>query len=254
MRDYRNLIIPLLLFLLLLSSSGERGPGEWGGVVSRGDRLVRSVALTFDDGPHEKLTPLLLDVLDELSVPAAFFLVGSMAEKHPDLVREIHRRGHTVANHSYAHRSSVALSGDELGEDLRRCSAILEGITTAPVCFFRPPGGGYNNITVDRARKGGMKVVLWDVNSGDYTGVSAGHIKSKILRWAAPGSVLLFHSGVQATIDALPEIVGDLRKRGYEFVNLDSMFGRYRAFSPPSGRTHLALLPWKGDEEVWLSF
>ena len=77
-----------------------------------------------------------------------------------------------------------------------------------------------------------MKLVLWDINSRDYTGVSPSYIANRVVRKAVPGSILLFHSGVKATIDALPEIVSRLRKNGFEFVTLDEMFSAYVASEP----------------------
>lgn len=219
-----------LLFAAYFFSCSSRLEGTT--VLASGDGFVRAVAITFDDGPHEKLTPPLLDLLDTLGVKASFFLVGSMAEKNPELVRTIRSRGHTVANHSHTHRSCLSLSGEELEVDIRECSAVLEGITSSPVRFFRPPGGKFDRKTVDSVRKNGMKLVLWDINSRDYTGVSPSFIADRVVRKAVPGSILLFHSGVKATIDALPEIVSRLRKNGFEFVTLDEMFSAYVASEP----------------------
>ncbi len=227
---FRRSLALLLLYAVLIFAGPPRLEGAT--VLASGSSLVRTVAITFDDGPHDKLTPPLLDMLDTLGVKASFFLVGSMAEKNPRLVREIRSRGHTVANHSHTHRSCLSLSTEELEEELRKCSAVLEGITSVPVRFFRPPGGKYDRKTVERVRKNGMKLVLWDINSRDYTGVSPSFITNRTVRRAVPGSILLFHSGVKATIDALPEIIGRLRKNGFEFVTLDEMFSAYMANAP----------------------
>ncbi len=221
-------LIPLVTLLLCAFSPGLEGAT----VLVSGSSLVRTVAITFDDGPHDKLTPTLLDVLDTLGVKASFFLVGSMAEKKPDLVREIRSRGHTVANHSHTHRSCLVLTAEELEDEIRKCAAVLESITAVPVRFFRPPGGKFDRKTVERVRKNGLKMVLWDINSRDYTGVSPSYIANRAVRRAVPGSILLFHSGVKATIDALPEIVARLRKNGFEFVTLDEMFSAYTASDP----------------------
>ncbi|MBL3538433.1 polysaccharide deacetylase family protein [Aminivibrio sp.] len=223
---FRSLTVVLLSAVFVFA-----GPLRLEGatVLASGSSLVRTVAITFDDGPNEKLTPPLLDILDSLGVKVSFFLVGSMAEKNPGLVREIRSRGHTVANHSYSHRSCLSLSADELEEDILKCSAVLEALTSVPVRFFRPPGGKYDRKTVERVRKNGMKLVLWDINSRDYTGVSPSYIANRMVRRAVPGSILLFHSGVKATIDALPVIIDRLRKNGFEFVTLDEMFSAYMA-------------------------
>ena len=178
-------LIPLVALLLCAISPGLEGAT----VLVSGSSLVRTVAITFDDGPHDKLTPTLLDVLDTLGVKASFFLVGSMAEKKPDLVREIRSGGHTVANHSQTHRSCLVLSAEELEDEIRKCSAVLESVTSVPVRFFRPPGGKFDRKTVERVRKNGLKMVLWDINSRDYTGVSPSSIANRAVRRAVPGSI-----------------------------------------------------------------
>ena len=213
-----------LLFAAYFFSCSSRLEGTT--VLASGDGFVRAVAITFDDGPHEKLTPPLLDLLDTLGVKASFFLVGSMAEKNPELVRTIRSRGHTVANHSHTHRSCLSLSTEELEEELRKCSAVLESITSVPVRFFRPPGGKFDRKTVERVRKNGLKMVLWDINSRDYTGVSVDFITRRVMRYASSGSIILFHSGVKRTVDVLPVLVAKLRKNGFVFVTLDEMFPR----------------------------
>ena len=186
----------------------------------------RYIAITFDDGPHENMTPMLLEKLEQLQVRASFFLVGAMAEKNPSLVRAIYEHGHTVANHSYFHRNCKVMDQDELSEDLVRCSAVLENLINAPVRFFRPPGGNYNSETLQTVKKSGLKTVLWDINSRDYTGASAEFITRRVMRHASPGSIILFHSGVKRTVDVLPELIAKLRKNGFEFVTLDEMFPR----------------------------
>jgi len=186
----------------------------------------RYIAITFDDGPHENMTPMLLEKLEELQVRASFFLVGAMAEKNPSLVRAIYEQGHTVANHSYFHRNCTMMDKDELSQDLARCSAVLENLINAPVRFFRPPGENYTSETLRTVRISGLKTVLRDINSRDYTGASIDFMTRRVMRYASPGSIILFHSGVKRTIDALPVLVAKLRKNGFVFVTLDEMFPR----------------------------
>lgn len=190
------------------------------------NRSPRYIAITFDDGPHEKMTPMLLEKLEELQVRASFFLVGTMAEKNPSLVRSIFEQGHTVANHSYFHRNCKVMDQDELSEDLARCSSVIENIINQPVRFFRPPGGNYTSETLRTVRKSGLKTVLWDINSREYTGVSVDFMTRRVMRYASSGSIILFHSGVKRTVDVLPVLVAKLRKNGFVFVTLDEMFPR----------------------------
>ena len=194
--------------------------------------MVHTIAITFDDGLHQLLTPALLDTLDAIEVKASFFLVGKMVDRYPALVREIFARGHTVANHSYWHKNSSLLSPEEFLDDIRRCSESIERNIPVRVRFFRPPGGNYTKNVLSLVEKNGMSTVLWDINSRDYTGVSAARMTARILSKATSGSILLFHSGVSSTINALPKIVSSLRAKGFEFVTLDEMFSEYSALLP----------------------
>ena len=208
--------------------------------VYSGNRMVHTIAITFDDGPHQLLTPTLLDTLDALDVKASFFLVGKMVDRYPALVREIFARGHTVANHSYWHNNSALLSPEEFLDDIRRCSESIERNIPVQVRFFRPPGGNYTKNVLSLVEEAGMRTVLWDINSRDYTGVSAARMTARILSKAAPGSILLFHSGVSSTINALPGIVSSLRAKGFEFVTLDEMLSEYSALLPRDTETKLS--------------
>lgn len=223
-----------MLFLALLLSFVPCRAGEGRSAVSSGDRLVRTIAITFDDGPHQGLTTELLDMLDSLNVRASFFLVGKMVDRNPEITREIYARGHTVANHSYEHRNSSALSQQEFLDDLRRCCESIERNIPVRVRFFRPPGGNFTKEVLSLVEKAGLRTVLWDINSRDYTGVSTKKLAERIISKSAPGSILLFHSGVTSTIEALPVIVDALRKKGFEFVTLDEMLSEYTANEPPS--------------------
>ncbi|HPR89864.1 MAG TPA: polysaccharide deacetylase family protein, partial [Synergistaceae bacterium] len=117
----RTLCLILILLVSLNQNRAEASPP-----VYSGSRMVHTIAITFDDGPHQILTPALLDTLDALDVKASFFLVGKMVDRYPALVREIYARGHTVANHSYWHNNSSLLSPEEFLDDLRRCSESIE--------------------------------------------------------------------------------------------------------------------------------
>src|SRR5579884_4128476 len=113
--------------------------------VVRGPRGARGVALTFDDGPHPKWTPRVLDLLAERGAKATFFVVASKAERHPEVVRAILDAGHAVGLHSYAHDRLFALRREaRVRADLEKGLAALETITGARPTLFRPPVGHTN--------------------------------------------------------------------------------------------------------------
>ncbi len=99
------------------------------------------IAITFDDGPHPKYTPQLLDGLKERQVCAAFFLIGENAEQYPELVLREHQEGHIVGNHTYHHVDLNKVSNDTAEKEIRMTNELLERITGEVPIFLRPPFG-----------------------------------------------------------------------------------------------------------------
>jgi peptidoglycan/xylan/chitin deacetylase (PgdA/CDA1 family) len=182
-------------------------------------RHAPQVALTFDDGPDETVTPQLLNVLREHNVTATFFLVGHMMAKAPHVVRQIARDGHVLANHTWAHYRLDEQSLPHIERQLASTTAVFEslGVTMAP--YVRPPGGRFNDYVVRAAKDQGLTMVMWDVNAADYRRPNGQHphpdaIVARVLRGVRPGSIVLMHNG-PATVAALPRIITALKKKSY---------------------------------------
>ena len=180
----------------------------------------RAVALTFDDGPHPLITPWILDQLDKEHVKATFFLVGKQATLYPELVREICRRGHQIGSHSYAHYSLRFLSEVECEQDLVKSRLALREACGQTVELFRPPGGFYDG-TVRRALGvTGFTGVFWTCNITSYPGVDGQRIAADLGRRCATGGIVLLHNGEDETLDTLPYLIPELKKRGLRFVTI----------------------------------
>ena len=192
-------------------------------VLVRGPKDVRRVAITFDDGPDE-LTPEYLDLLDELQVPATFFLVGRMVEKRPELVREYLRRGHQIAGHGYDHQRFPNLWPGQLAEQLRRTQAAMGRQATGRP-WVRPPHGSIGARSLTQLVASGWVVAMWSFDAHDYDLTESAKLiercKPESMR---PGEVMLFHEGQRWTLDALPAIVAGLRANGYECVTMADLF------------------------------
>lgn len=194
-----------------------------GRLLWRGPATVRRVALTFDDGPDE-MTPAYLDVLDDLAVPATFFIVGDGAEQRPEMVREYIRRGHQVAAHGYNHRRFPDLSWRELDDQLARSAAAI-GPQPVGRPWVRPPYGAMDARVMAQVIARGWTIALWSLDSHDYEAPDAEGIVARCVPSAVrPGDVLLFHENQQTTLDALPRIVEGLKGAGYECVTMADLF------------------------------
>lgn len=180
----------------------------------------RSVALTFDDGPHPLITPWILDQLDKENVKATFFLVGKQATLYPELVREIRRRGHQVGSHSYSHYSLRHLTPVECEQDLVKSRLAIREACGDTVTLFRPPGGYYDATVRRAAGVLGFATVFWTANVTSFPGQDGKRIAAELARQCARGGIILLHNGEDETLDVLPHLVPELRKRGVTFVTI----------------------------------
>lgn len=191
------------------------------GLLRRGRNESGRVALTFDDGP-DGMTTRYLDALDDLGVPATFFIVGERAERHPELVREYLRRGHQIAGHGYDHTRFTKLSRRHLLGQCERTDRAMGGQVSGR-SWVRPPHGSLDATSIVSLRAAGYVVALWSIDSCDYTEKDPFRLAERCAG-ASGGDVLLFHEGQEWTLDALPAIVTAIHASGLECVTMHDLF------------------------------
>jgi peptidoglycan/xylan/chitin deacetylase (PgdA/CDA1 family) len=157
-----------------------------------------AVALTFDDGPHPLDTPPVLALLERHGARGTFFMVGTSAARHPELVARVTAGGHAVANHSWDHPSFLRIDAPERAEQLHRCAEAL-GPHAAPL--FRPPFGDQGIASLYSVRRAGLVPVAWDVVAEDWSDAPADHLLGRILRRLRRGSIVVFHDTLHVTDD-----------------------------------------------------
>lgn len=177
------------------------------------------VYLTFDDGPSE-WTGKVREVLLQEEVPATFFVLGPQVEKHAPLVRTLVEEGMSVQVHSWAHKSYVKLSSEQVQEDIARTSQAVEAASgTAPTCL-RPPYGALNKRVRGVLGESGLKTILWQSDSEDWRRPGVARIKKNVWQHVAPEVVILFHDGGGPrgqTVEAVRELIPELKEAGYGF-------------------------------------
>lgn len=198
--------------------------------VTYGDRSSRPklIALTFDDGPYPIFTPLLLEQLARLHVPATFFLIGRDAQQWPELARRIEQQGEEIADHTYTHPNLDEETPDQVRTEILEGRDVLYGLTHDPSIriYFRPPHGRYTVQTIRVAQELGYQTILWTDDSGDWRKVTAAKLVEHLEQFATAPDIVLMHSGKIATIDALPEVVARFQKAGYQFVTVGQMLAK----------------------------
>jgi peptidoglycan/xylan/chitin deacetylase (PgdA/CDA1 family) len=191
--------------------------------IYQGNAHVKEVALTFDDGPHPKFTPTLLEILKKENVKATFFVVGRMVELHPDLVKAENEAGHDIENHTFSHPKLPTLDTAQIVHEWEACNEAIKSVIGVEPKFCRPPGGEYNNLVLEAAHVCGLTPVFWTVAPKDFRYPTSATIRERVLGKIRPGGIILFHDGIPETMAALPDIIETLRKEGYQFVTISEL-------------------------------
>ena len=174
----------------------------------------KTVYLTFDDGPTEKVTRKILEVLKNEKVKASFFCVGKNVEKYPDLFACIKAEGHAIGNHTNTHLNGWKTNKKQYLEDVEEADKLIKSN------LFRPPYGKLNwRSKKDLQRK--YKIVMWDVAGGDFDQyLSIKDVVKNIINNVNPGSIVVLHDNqkfMAKTVEALPIIIKELKAKKYRF-------------------------------------
>ncbi|HEY5160418.1 MAG TPA: bifunctional polysaccharide deacetylase/glycosyltransferase family 2 protein [Gaiellaceae bacterium] len=235
-----------------IGASGIGAPGVAGAraplahsrpiLSARGSRLVstqpppgRRIALTFDDGPDPNWTPKIAAILRREHVPATFFLVGSEAARHPDLVRMLVRDGNELGNHTFTHVALWNGPGWQRRLQLDLTEAVIVGITGHYTRLIRPPYSAMPDSVTSRDERDlaaladrRYLIVLADFESQDWARPGV----AKIVRDASPpgstGGIVMFHDGGGnrgETAAAVARMIPQLRARGFRFVTVAQLAG-----------------------------
>lgn len=192
-------------------------------------RMRREVTLTIDDGPDPDVTPRVLDALDALSMKATFFCIGQHVAAHPALARAIVARGHTVENHSHAHRHdfSVLLPHVIEREVVAAQRAIADATGIEP-SFFRAPAGLRNVFLQPVLARHGLALTSWTRRGFDTVRRDPARVTARLVDGLAAGDMLLVHDGHAArtthgtpvVLDVLPAVARAIDERGLVAVTL----------------------------------
>ncbi len=177
----------------------------------------KTVALTFDDGPHSFNTAKVLDVLQKHQVKATFFIIGRLAVGQEAILQRIVAEGHRLGNHSYSHAFWFDLwPTGKVAADLAACQQQLEHYQ-AESALFRPPYGVTNpNIrrALDRL---GLRSVGWNIRSYDTSIKDPARIRQRILQRLRPGAIILLHDRLDLMPDLLDQLIPAIKEKNYTF-------------------------------------
>lgn len=188
------------------------------------DRM--EIALSFDDGPHPRLTPVILDILEEYGVKATFFMVGENVGYYPAAARAVVEAGHEIGNHTFSHRKFNRMSEHEMLDEIHACEQAISSVSDSPVHFIRPPEGQMNQAMQRVIGSLDYRIILWDVDTRDWAHTPPAEISRHILDTVQAGDIILMHDFIghdSPTPQALRTVIPALLERGYRFVTVGEL-------------------------------
>ncbi len=181
------------------------------------------IYLTFDEGYENGYTGIILDVLKEKNVKAAFFVTAPYVKENPDLIGRMAREGHIIGNHTANHPSMPSVKDDEkLKNELIELDRLVYGVCRQHTRYLRPPKGEYSEKTLFLTNDFGYTNVFWSDAYVDWNdNVTKAEAHDTVTKNFHPGEVLLLHAVSKGNADALGDIIDTARRRGFEFKSLD---------------------------------
>ena len=178
----------------------------------------RELFLTFDDGPHPRITPAVLDILKQHDAKATFFCIGDRVKRFPEIYKRILDEGHAVGNHTMHHINGWKSGLDEYCNDIEEASKYIRSN------LFRPPYGRMNRRQYDYVAINGMKTVMWTVLSGDYDyRLSPERVYERVIRDMEQGNIYLFHDSEKAEVNmifVLERLIEHAKRHDYTFSTI----------------------------------
>ncbi len=186
------------------------------------------IALTFDDGPHPRLTPKILDILKKYQVHATFFIVGQNAELYPYLVERILAEGHEIGNHTYSHGKVAGSSFGQMKKEFEACESAIYEIADYKTKLLRPPEGFLDSKIKSISRQMDYNIILWNIDTMDWAHRSPEDICQNVSDNISQGSIILMHDYIgyhSPTPEALALFIPVLLERGYQFAVVSDLIG-----------------------------
>ena len=182
------------------------------------------IAMTFDDGPSQKLTPKLLDLLAAHHIKATFFVIGQNVVDHPEVVQRAIREGHEIGNHSWSHPNLGKMSDENVRRELQKTDDAIKSAAGVRPTLMRPP---YGSITAHEKKwihaDFGYQIILWDVDPLDWKRPGPTAVCNRILKETRAGSIVLSHDIHPGTIEAMPATFEQLEAKGFRFVTVSQL-------------------------------
>ena len=217
-------------------------------VVKYGDTSDKNLVLTFDDGPDDRYTPEIINILSKHHAPAAFFVVGLQAEKNLPLLKRLYKEGFDIGNHTFTHRNIAKISPERANIELRLTRLLIEAVTGHTTILFRAPYNADSEPStleeikpVVMARQENYLDIGENIDPEDWqVGITADTIFSRVVKAVNEkrGNIILLHDAGgetrKETIKATEMILDYFQSRGYHFISLSDLLHKKRSDLMPA--------------------
>lgn len=218
------LILPIPYVAALVWGACNIGSSFYIPVTCAANTQEKVIALTFDDGPLQKYTPEVLDILQREQVPAAFFCIGNRIKGNEPLLRRIDAEGHVIGNHSFSHHFWFDMFGPgKMLAELKQVDETVEDVIGKKPLLFRPPYGVTNPNLAKAIRRGGYTPIGWNIRSLDTVAKDREELLGRIRSGIRPGAILLLHDSMKVTVQVLPALIRELKGKGYRIERIDKL-------------------------------
>jgi peptidoglycan/xylan/chitin deacetylase (PgdA/CDA1 family) len=188
------------------------------------DSQEKVIALTFDDGPDEQVTPAVLNILRKHEVQAVFFCIGSKVLEYPGLIERIDIEGHIIGGHSYSHHFFFDLfSVKKMQEELVKTEKLVQRVIRRKIRMFRPPYGVTNPALARVLRKMNYKVIGWSLKSKDTVIHDEQKLFERLTKQIRTADIILFHDTSQPMVPVLDKFINFAKEKDYRFARLDKL-------------------------------
>ncbi|HMM21613.1 MAG TPA: polysaccharide deacetylase family protein [Selenomonadales bacterium] len=170
----------------------------------------------------EEYLPQMLETFARHNIKVTFFIGGSWAARHPDLVKLIAESGHELANHSYTHPHPNTLTKEKNKEQITRTEALVQELTGVKTTIYAPPYGEFNDTVLAAAAELGYITTLWSIDTVDWKKPSPEVIIARVTKKLHNGAIILMHP-TEPTAKALPELISRIEDGGYTILPVSSI-------------------------------
>ncbi|MBN2803409.1 MAG: polysaccharide deacetylase family protein [Deltaproteobacteria bacterium] len=195
-----------------------------------GNEAKGKITFTFDDGPDHRTTPILLSMLDQYKIKAAFFVNGHRfhnrsagGEENSALLREVYKRGHFIGNHTFSHKDITVLNNEQWHHEVKQVEYQVVSILGKKINMFRPPFGRTNSEISTKLKEDGYTIVMWNLDPLDWMSKNPEDLLNrfkKMIEENPDGGIVLMHDTNSVTIEAFPLLIEWINERNNRLLSM----------------------------------